>query len=125
METRLRWLLIHAGLRQPQVQPNLHDRTARFIGRADLYYPEARLVIEYDGGTHRDRMVDDNRRQNLLVNSGYRVLRFTSADIHNRADVVVAQVQAALKHPFGARRVKSMASKDRLAPNVSNSGSLS
>jgi very-short-patch-repair endonuclease len=70
-------------------------------------------------------MVDDNRRQNLLVNSGSRVLRFTSADIHNRADVVVAQVQAALKHPFGAKRVKSMASKDRLAPNVSNSGSLS
>lgn len=122
METRLRWLLMHAGLRQPQVQANLHDSAARFIGRADLYYPEARLVIEYDGGTHRDRMVDDNRRQNLLVNSGYRVLRFTSADIHSRAEVVVAQVQAALKHPFGARRVKSMSSKARLAPNGSNSG---
>jgi very-short-patch-repair endonuclease len=124
METRLRWLLIHAGLRQAQVQTNLYDSAARFIGRADLYYPEARLVVEYDGGNHRDRMVDDNRRQNLLVNSGYRVLRFTSADIHNRADVVVAQVQAALKHPFGARHVKSMSSKARLAPNVSNSGAV-
>jgi very-short-patch-repair endonuclease len=124
METRLRWLLIHAGLRQPQVQTNLHDSAARFVGRADLYYPDARLVIEYEGGTHRDRMVDDNRRQNLLVNSGYWVLRFTSADIHNRADVVVAQVQAALKGPFGARHVKSMSSKARLAPNMSNSGSV-
>ena len=125
METRLRWLLIQAGLPKPQVQTNLHDSAARFVGRADVYYPESRLVIEYDGGNHRDRMVDDNRRQNLLVNAGYRVLRFTSADIHNRADVVVAQVQAALEGTFGGRRVKSMSSKARLAPSVSNSGNLS
>jgi hypothetical protein len=122
METRLRWLLIHAGLPEPQVQANLHDSTGRSFARADLYYPETRLVIEYDGGNHRDRMVDDNRRQNLLVNSGYRVLRFTGADIRDRADVVVAQVQAALKGALGARRVKSMSSRARLAPTVSNSG---
>jgi len=67
-------------------------------------------------------MVDDNRRQNLLTNAGYRVLRFTGADIHNRADVVVAQVQAALRGASGARPVKSLSSAARLAPNVSNSG---
>ncbi len=122
METRLRWLLIHAGLPHPRVQTNLHEGDVRFVGRADLYYPEARLVIEYDGGNHRDRMVDDNRRQNLLTNAGYRVLRFTGADIHNRADVVVAQVQAALRGASGARPVKSLSSAARLAPNVSNSG---
>jgi very-short-patch-repair endonuclease len=44
-------------------------------------------------------MVEDNRRQNLLISSGYRVLRFTAADIHNRADVVIAQVRAALYKP--------------------------
>lgn len=123
METRLRWLLIHAGLPEPQVQANLCDSTGRPFARADLYYPETRLVIEFDGGNHRDRMVDDNRRQNLLVNAGYRVLRFTSADMHNRPDVLVAQVQSALKGSFGARRGKSMSSKARVAPNVSNSGS--
>jgi very-short-patch-repair endonuclease len=122
METRLRWLLTSAGLRQPQVQTKLQGIGERFVPRADLYYPEARLVIEYDGGNHRDRMVDDNRRQNLLMNAGYRVLRFTGADIHSRADVVVAQVEAALRGASGARRVKSMSSGARLAPNVSNSG---
>jgi very-short-patch-repair endonuclease len=100
METRLRWLLIEAGLPQPEVQTNLRDGVARFVGRADLYYPATRLVIEYDGGSHR--------RQNLLVNAGYRVLRFTSADIRGRADVVVAQVRAAL------------ASKAPLVTDVSN-----
>ena len=123
METRLRWLMIHSGLPHPQVQTNLYDSAPRFVGRADMYYPESRLVIEYDGSNHRDRLVGDNRRQNLLINAGYRVLRFTSADIHNRADVVVAQVQAALNGSFDARRVKSMKTKARLAPNVSNSAS--
>lgn len=96
METRLRWLLLQAGLPRPEVQSNLRDGAARFLGRVDLYYPEARLVLEYDGGNHRERMVEDNRRQNALVNAGYRLLRFTAADIHGRADVVVAQVSAAL-----------------------------
>lgn len=97
METRLRWLLIQSGLPRPEVQVNLQDAAARFVGRADLYYPGVRLVLEYDGGNHRDRLVDDDRRQNLLVNAGYRLLRFTAADIYNRADVVVAQVRAALE----------------------------
>lgn len=56
METRLRWLLIEAGLPHPEVQTELRDGSARFVGRADLYYPHARLVLEYDGGNHRERL---------------------------------------------------------------------
>jgi hypothetical protein len=59
METRLRWLLITAGLPRPEVQTKLYDN-GRLIGIADLYYPSARLVIEYDGGNHRDRLVSDD-----------------------------------------------------------------
>ena len=95
MEARLRWLLLSARLPRPEVQANLSDAEGRFVGRADLYYSDPRLIIEFDGGNHRERLVDDNRRQNLLVNAGYTVLRFTSADIHNRPDQVVAQVSAA------------------------------
>lgn len=97
METRLRWLLIQAGLPRADVQATLRDGAARFVGRVDLYYPEARLVLEYDGGNHRDRLVEDNRRQNLLLNAGYRLLRFTAADIYGTPDVVIAQVCAALE----------------------------
>lgn len=96
METRLRWLLIQSGLPKPQVQPNLHDANGRFVGRADLYYPQARVVIEYDGANHRERLVEDDRRQNSIVNSGHRVLRFTAADVHHRADSVAAQVRSSL-----------------------------
>ena len=96
METRLRWLLIQAGLPYPEVQTKLRDREQRFLGRADLYYPGARLILEYDGANHRDRLVEDNRRQNLLINAGFRLLRFTATDIYQHPDVVVAQVRAAL-----------------------------
>ncbi|HKC18211.1 MAG TPA: DUF559 domain-containing protein [Candidatus Dormibacteraeota bacterium] len=96
METRLRWLLLQAGLPRPEVQRDLHDANGRFVGRADLYYPAARLVVEYDGGTHRERLVEDNRRQNRIANAGFRVLRFTAADVYGRPDAVRAQVRAAL-----------------------------
>ena len=91
METRLRWLLRKPGLPQPHVQARLS------FGRADLYYPEARLVIEYDGANHRDRLVEDNRRQNQLQNAGFRLLRFTAADLTQRPAAIVALVRDALR----------------------------
>jgi very-short-patch-repair endonuclease len=96
METRLRWLLIRAGLPRPEVQTNLHDGKGRFIGRADLYYPAAKLILEYDGGNHRERLVEDDRRQNLLIDAGFRLLRFTATDVHNRQEVIEAQVRGSL-----------------------------
>lgn len=94
METRLRWLVLNAGLPRPEVQVNLHDTQGRFLGRADLYYPDARLAIEFDGGNHRERLIDDNRRQNLLINAGYKVLRFTASDIYQRPETIIVQVSA-------------------------------
>ena len=104
METRLRWLLIQGGLPRPEVQVQLRDDSASFAGRVDLYYPEARLALEYDSGFHRERLVEDDRRQNLLMTGGYQVLRYTAADIYNRPDVVISQVSAALRRTSGAKR---------------------
>lgn len=81
METRLRLELIRARLPHPSVQVELHDAAGQIIGRADLYYPDRRLVIEYDGENHKDRLAADLRRQNALVNAGYHLLRFTVADL--------------------------------------------
>ncbi len=96
METRLRWLLIQHGLARPEVQAELRDGDGRCVGRADLYYPSARLVIEYDGTNHRARLIEDNRRQNLLLSAGFNLLRFTAADFYERPIALVAQVKNAL-----------------------------
>jgi len=104
METRLRWILLEAGLPRPQVQARLPELRAR----ADLYYPDSRLIIEFDGGNHRDRLVEDNRRQNMLIKAGYKVLRFTAPDLYNRPDTIVAQVSgvvaASARRRAAARR---------------------
>jgi uncharacterized protein DUF559 len=97
MESRLRTLLVLAGLPRPRSQVNLYDPQGRWLARADLYYAESKLVIEYDGASHRLSLTEDNRRQNRLLNAGYRILRFTAADVLGRPEIVVAQVRNALE----------------------------
>lgn len=96
METRLRVLLVLAGLPRPEAQVSIRDDQGRFLGRPDLLYRLERLAIEYDGGNHRDRLVDDNRRQNGLIGAGLRVLRFSAADVYGAPDSVVMQVRRGL-----------------------------
>lgn len=96
METRLRVLLVKNGLPRPRVQVSLHDGSGMFLARTDLYYPDSRLAIEYDGVNHRTRLAADNRRQNRLLEAGYRLLRFTAADISRTPAAVVGQVERAL-----------------------------
>jgi very-short-patch-repair endonuclease len=96
METRLRLLLVEAGLPHPTCQVRLHDDHGVFLARPDLYYPNARLAIEYDGATHRHTLAADNRRQNRLLNAGYRILRFSAGDVLETPASVVSAVHLAL-----------------------------
>jgi very-short-patch-repair endonuclease len=86
-------LLILAGLPRPEAQVSIHDDQGRFLARPDLLYRCERLAIEYDGGNHRERLVDDNRRQNRLVGAGFRLLRFTAADVYGTPGLVAMQVR--------------------------------
>ena len=94
METRLRVQLVRARLPTPELQVELHDRSGQFLGRADLYYSDVQLVVEFDGQNHKERMAADMRRQNALLNAGYHVLRFTAGDLQVRG-LVAAQVRRA------------------------------
>src|SRR5260370_1807578 len=93
METRLRMLLMLAGLPRPEAQVSIQDDQGRFLGRPDLFYGLQRLAIEYDGGNHRDRLVEDNRRQNSLIGAGLRFLRFTKADVYGTPPLVPRPVR--------------------------------
>ncbi len=81
METRVRVQLVAARLPVPAVQAELHDAHGQFLARVDLLYADERLVIEFDGQNHRDRLAADLKRQNALINAGYHVLRFTASDV--------------------------------------------
>ena len=61
----------------------------------DFAYPEAMLLIEVDGyGPHTtpEAFEEDRRRQNLLVDRGYMVRRYTRNRVVNRADAVAAEI---------------------------------
>lgn len=98
MESVLRWLLHEAGLPAPELQYVVRDGAGAFLGRADLAWPEQRVLVEFDGDLHRGRdvFVDDLRRQNGLIAAGWTVLRFTSADVLGRPHDVVVQIRRAL-----------------------------
>ena len=63
--------------------------------RADIVIPAARLIVEFDGFQyHRSKAAfqKDRERQNLLVEQGWRVLRFFNAQVRNDLHGVVAQI---------------------------------
>lgn len=98
MESVLRWLLHDAGLPPPVLQHKVFDVAGRYLGRGDLAWPEFRVLVEFDGDVHRERdvFVKDLRRQNGLVNEGWTILRYSSADVRGRGDEVVAEIRRAL-----------------------------
>jgi uncharacterized protein DUF559 len=102
METRLRLLLVRSGLPPPAPQVTLSDQNGHEFARADLYYASHRLCIEFDGGHHREALIEDNRRQNRMVDAGFTVLRFTSSDLLGAPERIVAIVRAALSRPAPA-----------------------
>lgn len=107
LEVLLVGLVRAAGLPAPAVHYPIHVRGRVF--RADLAYPEHRLVIEGDGfGVHgeRDAFESDRERQNLLVLDGWRILRFTWRQIVREPAWVVTQLRAALTPPDRSRDIR-------------------
>lgn len=97
MESRLRMVLVNAGLPRPAAQVPIHDAHGEFLGRPDLYYATHRLGIEYDGDVHRSTLAADNRRQNRLLSAGVKLLRFTASDVRGNAASIVDSVRMELR----------------------------
>ncbi len=71
-------------------------RIGHEVFEVDFAYPEAMLVIEVDGyGPHTDpqRFDEDCRRQNLIVDVGYMVRRYSAARVFQRAHHVAAEIE--------------------------------
>jgi len=64
------------------------------IGRyiADFAAPSVRLVVEVDGGYHRQRVAADGRRDRVLARLGWRVLRVSAAEVMAGAEAVAVRV---------------------------------
>jgi very-short-patch-repair endonuclease len=67
----------------------------------DFASPEAKLVVELDGGQHSEAIINDLARTQLLEASGFRVLRFWNNQVFQETEAVVETILAALAetHP--------------------------
>jgi very-short-patch-repair endonuclease len=74
----------------------------RFI--VDFFCPDAKLILEIDGGQHDERRARDENRTVLLESKGYLVLRFWNNDVIGNMEGVLEEVlntiaQAGPPHP--------------------------
>lgn len=94
-ETRLRLLMLRAGLPSPVAQFRVFDDDG-LIGRVDFAYPELKLAIEYDGLWHAvtGQFAKDRGRLNRLRAAGWRVVFVTAADMYD-PDAIVWQIAGA------------------------------
>lgn len=100
METRLRLLLVLAGLPEPTVNHVLRDASGRVRRRFDLCYPGLRLIVEYDGRQHAEDPAQydhDRDRREELDELGWRVIVVTSEGIYRDPERTLRRVQAALR----------------------------
>jgi hypothetical protein len=88
-ETRLRLLILRAGLPAPFAQHRVFDE-AGFVARLDFAYPELKLAIEYEGQWHGQpgQLAKDRGRLNRLFEAGWRVVFVTAADMHKPDELV-------------------------------------
>ena len=103
METRLRLLLLDAGVPVATAQFEVRDLAGALLGRVDLAWPALRLAVEYDGDQHRDpqQFRDDVARLNALRLAGWTVLRFTADDVLRRRGETARTVLAAMTQLSG------------------------
>lgn len=68
-----------------------------WFGGVDLAWPEARLIVEYEGAYHFDglQIVKDDARHARLGAAGWRVIRLSAGDLRD-LDSVVDRIRTAL-----------------------------
>jgi very-short-patch-repair endonuclease len=72
---------------------------------ADFFCKELKLIIEIDGITHdnKDSLAKDIRREECLVQAGFKIVRFTDDEVLNnivgvisKLEVVISEIEASI-----------------------------
>lgn len=100
MESRLRMLMVLAGLREPRVNVEICHDDGRVRYRLDLSYPDHTLAIEFDGRHHveiRAQWEGDVIRREDLEADGWRFVVVTSSQLYGSPGVVLDRIVAAMR----------------------------
>lgn len=58
-----------------------HNNNDHFFFVPDFYCPEIKLIIELDGGIHLQQKHNDEKRDEILGNRGFKILRINNEDL--------------------------------------------
>jgi hypothetical protein len=100
MESRLRWMIVDAGLPSPVVNEVVRRPSGEVVAMPDLSYPGMRVAIEYDGDVHRtDRATwrRDTARRQELEHLGWRMVTCTADDVLRTPDRTLDWIRSALR----------------------------
>ena len=100
MESRLRLLIVLAGLPEPEVNHVMRDEVGTVTMRFDLWYPARNLLIEYDGRQHADddaQWKRDIQRREMLDRLGLRLLVVLKDGIYERPGETLDRVASTLR----------------------------
>lgn len=95
MESRLRMLFVLAGLPEPVVNLSIRDEGGMEIRRYDLSWPEARVVVEYDGRHHVERIEQwesDIHRREAIDDDDWRTLIVVASGVYKRPEETLQRV---------------------------------
>lgn len=98
-ETLMRLRLVDAGLPEPQLDYPVYAMDGTFIGWFDCAYPDARVLVEYDGDQHRTdarQYERDMRRFEMAAEAGWITIRVRKWGLFEGLDDTVSRVRRAL-----------------------------
>jgi hypothetical protein len=99
METRLRMLIVLAGLPEPEVNVTVRTADGEPLRRYDLSYPAAKVIVEYDGRQHierEDSWESDLDRREAIDDEGWRILIVTSSGVFREPDRTLQRISRLL-----------------------------
>ena len=96
MESRLRMLIVLAGLPEPDVNVIFRKPDGSWLMRLDLYYAAYRLLVEYDGRQHANdprQWHRDITRRETLDSMKIRLLIVTKDDFYQTPELVLERIR--------------------------------
>lgn len=98
METRLRLLIVLAGLPEPEVNLLVGDEVER--RKYDLSYRRSKTILEYDGRQHVERVEQweaDLERREGIDDDQWRILVFVAKDIYKSPGRTLERIHRVLR----------------------------
>jgi hypothetical protein len=99
-ETRVRLLLVRAGIPEPEVNGEVFDAAGAYLGKPDLVWRARRVGLEYEGAAHanEEQMQFDIDRREAFHDAGWDIIRVSADNLRGsaRESVLVERVRRRL-----------------------------